>query len=479
MDDVLDDARSDGEEQPLAHPFAQAPESRKKLFLAGLFCCIFGSIMQSATLSTMLPLAAQEIGGMEYYSVASSIGGPLSIALMPLFGYLGARNPAIKMPLISISFFLCVVAMTVRFFAPSMVVIIAVMALWCLDSPAIFVLGYSVIRDIYDAKRAGTYLGACATLMMLAMLFGPIGGGALMTAFGWRSLHYIIIPFLLVGAIAVFFSVRASKEELAPFATATSSFDFVGTIGLILFLAGLIMGLSFGTNLIPFGSAANLALFVVSIVGFAIFVFALRKRGAEAIIPATALRNRNLAALAMGNLCANFSNMALFFFLPAYIITVMGGDGLMSGVAIACMSVVGVFAGPVVGRSIGKAGNARTMLCASGILRAVVALALLLYLSPNAQILVVYALMLLAGVYNIMSTVSFSAGPQVQLPEELRVQGNSVVQAGQNLGSSLGAAVYTVVIGAFGLMGGMPVAIAISIAFALITSACALFLKKL
>ena len=55
--------------------------------------------MQSSTLSTMLPMAAEEIGGKDYYSLASTIGAPLSIAAMPLWGYIAARSPHLKVPL--------------------------------------------------------------------------------------------------------------------------------------------------------------------------------------------------------------------------------------------------------------------------------------------------------------------------------------------------------------------------------------------
>lgn len=84
----------------LTNPFAEAPDGKKRLILFAIFVVILGSMMQSSTLSTMLPMAAGEIGGKDYYSLASTIGAPLSIAAMPLWGYIAARSPHLKVPLL-------------------------------------------------------------------------------------------------------------------------------------------------------------------------------------------------------------------------------------------------------------------------------------------------------------------------------------------------------------------------------------------
>ncbi len=479
METTNQTTESDNNENKQVHPYAKAPESKKKIFLVGLFVSIFGAMLQAGAFSTMLPMAAQQIGGMDYYSAAGAISGVLSIVLMPLFGYLSVRSPSIKIPLTVGSFISGAVSMLAVAFAPSMIVIMLAMAFYSPVTAAIFVLGYSIIRDMYRPTTASTYIGVCGMIMMLGMLIGPIGGGALMTMFGWQTLPLAVIPFLVIGAVAIMFSVKAPKEDFEPFKTQNSKFDMVGAVGLVLFLCGIIMGLSFGKNLIPFGTLESNLLFVVSIIGFIILAFAMKKRGSEAIIPTTVLRDRNTVFLTLGNIATNFSNMALFFFIPGYVITVMGYDGLFGGIAVGCMSLAGVALGGFVGSQIGKAESAKTMIFISGILRIVIAVALLFYLASGPTIIGIYVFMLLAGVYNIMATVSYSAGPQVQIPEEYRVQGNSLVQTGQNFGSCFGTGVYTMVMGTFGLAAGMSISIVISIVCAALVSLSALFLKKL
>ena len=86
-----------------ANPFFTAPSNKKRITLVGLYVAVIGSIMQSSTLSIMLPVAAQEIGGIEYYSLANTVTGVVSIAAMPLWGYIGTRSPAAKVHLFAAS----------------------------------------------------------------------------------------------------------------------------------------------------------------------------------------------------------------------------------------------------------------------------------------------------------------------------------------------------------------------------------------
>lgn len=427
----------------------------------------------------MLPMAAAEIGGADYYSLASTLGAPISIAAMPLWGYIAARSPHLKTPLFMISMGFGALAIIVRLLAPNMTAIIAAMFFWGLVSPGIFVVGYALIRDMYDPKKAGVYLGLCSTLMMAAMLIGPIGGGFLMTAFGWRLLNVVILPFIVAALVLALFGVKATKDQTAHLAHAGGSFDFLGTIALTIGLGGLILYLSVGTSLLPFFSTGSNILLIITVAALALLVWVIIKKQGDAIIPAPAFKNRNVLAFTAANFCANFSNMAAFFFLPSFIIYVIGGTGSDSGLVMACFSVAGIFLGPIVGKAIAKSGTAKSMLMVNGALRAILMVVLVFILGPNTPIWMLMLFMLCAGIYNGVNGPCFSAGPQLQLPSDLRVQGNSLIQCGQNFGSGVGTAIYTAIIGVFGITGGMPIALIVAAIFGAMICICAVFLQKL
>lgn len=461
------------------NPFFAAPKKLKWLTLIGIYVSIIGMIIQSSTLSTLLPVAAAEIGGLEYYSMVSTLSSVSSVVIMPLWGYLGAKNPALKRPLFCVSILVGAVVVFLRSISPDMMTIVIPSIMYGFVSSGIFVLGYSIIRDMFDAKAAGMYLGFCGTMTGVGMLVGPLVGGIIMDMAGWRWVCTFIWPFFVISALLVWFGVRVTKAQAAPMASVGGSFDMSGTIAMAVFLGGVLVALSLGTTFLPFGTIGNNLVWVVSVIALIVLIFVMRKKKDDAIIPTSALTDRNTLCFVAANFFNNFSNMAIFFFLPMYAITVMGSSATEASLLTTVYSFIGLFMGPIFGRMIGKARNARGVLTFGCVVRIIVALAILLVISPTTSMFILYVIMFFAGFYNSVQSTAFSAGPQVQLPERIRVQGNSVIQVSQNFGGAIGTAVFTVILNSMGVLDGMPAALMVAIACAVCALVAALLLKKL
>lgn len=463
----------------VSNPFAAAPNGKKMLTLVGIYVCLIGTIFQSATASTVLPTAAVEIGGADIYALANTLPTVISVIAMPLWGFFGAKNPAIKRPLYVFSMVAGVICLFGRAFSSSMMMLIVFSLFWGFPSAGMYVLGYSMIRDSYDSKKAGVYLGLCATMQSIGMLVGPVLGGLILDFASWRVAWIVMGVIVAAGTVLVFFGVKATKEEAASMATASGKFDLSGSIAVVVFLGCLICALSLGSTYLPFGSVASFAVFGISIVGLIVLIVVIKKKGDNAIVPASAMKDRNTLMFCGSIFFTNFSNMAVFFFLPMYVMTVMGCSATQASLTTTLLSIAGLFMGPIFGRMIGKSGTARGVLSFGSILRIVVAVALLFVLAPDANVFVVYVIMFCAGFYNVTGGVCFSAGPQVQLDPKIRVQGNSVIQLCQNFGGGVGTAVYTVILASMGVVEGMPVALTIAAVTAALALVFALFLKKL
>ena len=466
--------------QEVRNPFQAAPNGKKTIILVALFLGVFGSIFQSATLSTLLPVAAAEIGGMEYYSLVSSLGGPLGIAAMPLYGYLCARNASLKRPLFAGSLIVGAVIILTRAFAPNMIAIIIPAIAWGVVSGAIYVVGYGLIRDVFDPQKAGVYLGFVGTMQGVAMLAGPVIAGAVMDMFTWRLVCHIIWPFLMASGLLMWFGgVKLTKEEAAALSRTGGKFDFAGTIALFVLLMPLMLALSLGSSFAPFGSAASWGLFALAAVGLIALVLIMRAKKDGAIIPTSALADRNTISLAVSNFLTMFSNMAIFFFIPMYLLQVMGTTAAAAGLATSCLSIAPLFMSPIFGRMIGKARNARFVTSLGLVIRICVCLGCLAAVMLELPVYAFYVLMAIGGFYGTAQSVGYSVGPQVQIPEKIRMQGNSLVQVGQNFGSSVGVAIYTLFIGMFGIGQGMFVSFGVAAAAAAVALIFTLRLRPL
>lgn len=457
--------------------FTNAPESKKHLSLAALFCGLFGAILISATQSTMLPVAAMEIGGEEIYSLTATLSGVACVIVMPLYGYFGSKNPAVKPKLFTVSMFCAAAVIFVRSIATNMWMIIIPGMLYGLASAAIYVIGYSYVRDLYDSKKAAGYLGFVATLQSLGQLAGPIIGGAIMDHLSWRYLNHLIWPFLLLAGILSMLGVNVSKKDVAELCRDVE-FDFWGAVSLAVFLGCLSLAMSLNTSFAPFGSVQGNLLAAATVIGLISLILAIVKKKEKAFLPLGVLRERNTLCLALANLFTNFHTMAAFFFLPMFAIYVLKVSATASGLITSAFAVAGLFMGPIWGKMIGKTGTARTVYLIGTGIRIAITVIFIFILNENCSIYAIYALMLIAGLYNSQTGVTFAAAPQLMICEKNRVMGNSVIQICQSVGSTLSVALYTLIIAIYGVMDGIRTAFIIALVFAVLAFIAGFFMSK-
>ena len=104
--------------------FMRAPEGKKLLTVIGVYCGIIANLLISTSNATVLPAAAADIGGMDIYGLAQSISSVLSVALMPVFGFIAARNPHLKRILCTIGLAGGACVLLVRAVATNMMMIV-------------------------------------------------------------------------------------------------------------------------------------------------------------------------------------------------------------------------------------------------------------------------------------------------------------------------------------------------------------------
>jgi MFS family permease len=460
------------------NPFLTAPLAKKMMTLIGIYIVLVAALLISSCNSILLPAAAKEIGGVEYYPLVTSLTGVLGIAFLPLYGYIAAKSPSSKRMLIVISFVVSGVIMFSRGFANNMWFIIIPSFFFSVYGPAIYVLGYSTIRDMFDAKQAGVFLGLAGTMMSVGMLIGGPLIGALIDMTGWRLPYLIFGPLFIIAALLVLFGVKVSKDEVRHMVSTSSLFDLPGAAATVIFLTAFILVFSLG-DIAPFGSPVNNALLIVTAVALLSLIAVIMKKKAEAFIPSVVLTDSNTLCLTSYNFFSTFSTMAIYVFLPLYVTYILRQPSTMAGLTITCMSIAGLFLSPIYGRMIGKSLNARSVAVFVTGVRVVMLVAFIFLLKPTSSIYLVFGLMLVFGIASGGASVVPAVGPQVQILPEKRQLGNSVVQLGSSFGSSISIPIYTMVIGTVGIERGMTISMIIAAVGAGIMFFTNLPLKKL
>lgn len=87
--------------------------------------------------------------------------------------------------------------------APSIETLIAARCVQAFGAAGAIVLARAVVRDLYSGARAGKELSVMGAIMALAPIAGPVVGGVLHTAFGWRSAFgALLVAGLALGLMA-------------------------------------------------------------------------------------------------------------------------------------------------------------------------------------------------------------------------------------------------------------------------------------
>lgn len=158
----------------------------------------------------------------------------------------------------------------------------------------------AMVRNRIAPERRARWFGYFGACMGLAAAIGPLVGGELTQAFGWRSLFAAVLPVVLLSLATLPFFGRDIRPANAP---PPARFDLVGSVLLGAGLAAVIIALRMGEQ--------GLWLALGGVVMLAVFPF-WEKRAASPVVD---FRLYKSAAFAAGGLIIALQNLAMYALL--------------------------------------------------------------------------------------------------------------------------------------------------------------------
>ena len=110
---------------------------------------------------------------------------------------------------------LMVIASAACIFAETLPQLIAARFLQALGGATGMVVSRAIIRDLYSRERISSMISLVIAVMMIAQMLSPLTGGLLETAFGWRSIFYVITAASLVIAVAIALALPETRRVRA------------------------------------------------------------------------------------------------------------------------------------------------------------------------------------------------------------------------------------------------------------------------
>jgi DHA1 family bicyclomycin/chloramphenicol resistance-like MFS transporter len=156
--------------------------------------------------------------------LATTFGRDISIAQMTVSLYMvGIACSQIIMgplsdrfgrrPVLLAGLGLMVMASAACIFAETLPQLIAARFLQALGGATGMVVSRAIIRDLYSRDRISSMISLVVAVMMIAQMLSPLTGGLLETAFGWRSIFYVITAASLMIAVALALTLPETRRD--------------------------------------------------------------------------------------------------------------------------------------------------------------------------------------------------------------------------------------------------------------------------
>jgi EmrB/QacA subfamily drug resistance transporter len=208
-----------------------------------------------------------------------------------------------------------------------------------LGGAMIFGTGIAILTSVYPYGERGRALGLNTAAVYTGLSLGPVIGGFLVHAWGWRSVFWATVP---IAALALLLTLVRLKGEWAD--ARGEGFDIAGSV---IFGAGLV-SLMYGFSRLP--SLPGVALTAAGLLALAGFVdFELRTE--HPLLDLRIFRHNRI--FAFSNLAALFNysaTSAVAFLMSLYLQYIKGLPPQKAGLVLVAQPIVMALASPFAGR---------------------------------------------------------------------------------------------------------------------------------
>ena len=207
--------------------------------------------------------------------------------------------------------------------APTLPFVLALRVTQAIGNGLIVASAPALITAIFPSEERGRALGLMSAISTLGMISATLGGGALVDAFGWRSIFLARVPLTLITILLALLILVEYKPEKPPrFDLRGAVLAAIGLACLVLFLTlgGRIGWLSPPVVLLGVGAAATLTLLV-----------RFERSVAHPILDPRMLTHPLLVPVITASFLMFMSTFVNLFILPFYVSDVLGVDARALG----------------------------------------------------------------------------------------------------------------------------------------------------
>ncbi|TFD71573.1 MFS transporter [Cryobacterium gelidum] len=329
--------------------------------LSGLLLGMFVSILAGTVVATSLPLIVSDLQGDQsaytWVVTGTLLATTVSTPVWGKFADLFNRKLLIQVALV-----VFVLGSALAGFSEDTGTLIAFRILQGLGAGGLAALSQIIMADIISPRERGKYAGLFGAVMALGTIGGPLLGGVVTDAFGWRWNFFIALPVAVVAIILLQVTLHLPARVKR-----VVSIDYLGIVLIgggvsLLLLWVTLAGKSFAWASLPsFAMVLGAAILLIAAV---IVEFRVK----EPIIPLDLFKNRTVTLAVIASLAVGVAMFGTSVFLSQYMQLARGATPTQSGLLTIPMMGGLLIASTVFGNLISRTGKWKAIMVSGSVL---------------------------------------------------------------------------------------------------------------
>ena len=401
---------------------------------------VLGTIMSVLDM-TIVNVAIPTLGGDLHTSISTIqwvlTGYMLAFAsVIPLTGWATERFGAKRVWLVSLLLFMLGSALSGA--AWSIGSLIGFRALQGLGAGMLLPVGQTILAQAAGPQRMGRVMSVIGVPMLLAPVFGPVLGGAILGEVSWRWIFFINLPIGVLAVLAAQRLLPEAKPQLG------QRLDLRGLALLSPGIAVFLYGMSQAGNQGGFGSTRTIVAASTGLVLVALFVWHASVRGKNALIDLSLFARRGFATAAAANLLLCIALFGSLILLPLYYQVVRRESALHTGLLLAPQGIGAALAMPVAGGLSDKIGP--RLVVSVGTVTAMLGTLAFTQVAADTSYVYLAAALLVIGLGIGSTIMPWMAAAFQTLSREETPRATSALNAVQRIAGAVGTALLAIVL---------------------------------
>ncbi|HET8601818.1 MAG TPA: MDR family MFS transporter [Segeticoccus sp.] len=399
--------------------------------LTGLLAALFTAMLSSTIVATALPTIMSDLHGTQrQYTWVITISLLAMTVTTPIWGKLADLFS--KKLLVQLSIVLFVAGSVGGGLAHSVSSLMAARAVQGIAMGGLTALVQAIIGTMIAPRQRGRYSGYMGAVMAVATVSGPLLGGVITDAYGWRWCFYVCVPLAVVAL-----SLLQATLHL-PTLRRTVRIDYLGAVLLAIAAALPMLWVTFAGADYPWVSWQSVAFLAAFLIAAALAVL-VELRVAEPVVPIRVLRNRTATLMIIAGVAVGVAMFSASTFMTQYFQLADGNSptkaGMMTIPLICAQLVSSVFGGLLVTRT----GRYKQLMLAGAVAMVVgmAGLGFLNHTTPYWQVAVWMAVMGL-GIGALLQNIVLAVQNQVDVKDIGAA--SATISFFRSLGGALGVA---------------------------------------